>query len=194
MQDAAEWFAPGQKFGPQHPGQPTPVPLPYTNEGGNLGKNAPERIKQQSGHLMYPLQQVCIRWRVRSDSKALSWPPEACSDGSRPLQVTICVARCLTGVDARLQEMADLDTIDISHDSVVVLKHHGSYMQQDRDFQVRNQFNGMQADKAKYAQSFQVHSNSQLLGHPTAKNSVFPEWQGATIKPRIYRLYSKKGA
>jgi hypothetical protein len=90
--------------------------------------------------------------------------------------------------------MADMETIDISGDSVVVLKHHGSYMQQDRDFQVRNQFNGMQADKAKYAQSFQVHSNSQLLGHPTAKNSVFPEWQGATIKPRIYRLYSKKGA
>ena len=52
--------------------------------------------------------------------------------------------------------MADLETIDISGDSVVVLKHHGSYMQQNRDFQVRNAFNGGQADKVKYAQSYQV--------------------------------------
>ena len=58
MQDVAEWMAPGQVFGPQNPGQSTPVPLPYTNQGGNLGKNKPEGIKKDSGHLMYPLQQV----------------------------------------------------------------------------------------------------------------------------------------
>jgi len=77
------------------------VPLPYTNQGANLGKNKPEHIKKDSGHLMYPLQ----------------------------------------------QEMADLETIDISDDSVVVLKHHGSYMQQNRDLQ--------RTDKQGYAQSFQ---------------------------------------
>jgi hypothetical protein len=46
--------------------------------------------------------------------------------------------------------MADLETIDISDDSVVVLKHHGSYMQQNRDLQ--------RTDKQGYAQSFQVHT------------------------------------
>jgi len=49
-----------------------------------------------------------------------------------------------------MQEMADLETIDISDDSVVVLKHHGSYMQQNRDLQ--------RTDKQGYAQSFQVHT------------------------------------
>jgi len=46
-----------------------------------------------------------------------------------------------------LQEMADLETIDISENSVVVLKHHGSYMQQNRDLQ--------RTDKAGYAASYQ---------------------------------------
>ena len=36
------------------------MPLPYTNAGANLGKNAPEGIKKGSGHLMYPLQQVTL--------------------------------------------------------------------------------------------------------------------------------------
>ena len=57
-QEAAEWFTPGQTIGPQNPGQQSPVPLPYTNEGGNLGKNHPEAVKKGSAHLMYPLQQV----------------------------------------------------------------------------------------------------------------------------------------
>jgi hypothetical protein len=60
-QDVAEWLAPGQVFGPQNPGQKPPVPLPYTNQGANLGKNKPEHIKKDSGHLMYPLQQVASR-------------------------------------------------------------------------------------------------------------------------------------
>ena len=46
-----------------------------------------------------------------------------------------------------LQEMADKETIDISHDAVIVLKHHGSYMQQNRDLQ--------RTDKAAYAASYQ---------------------------------------
>lgn len=46
-----------------------------------------------------------------------------------------------------LQEMADKETIDISHDAVIVLKHHGSYMQQNRDLQ--------RTDKAGYANSYQ---------------------------------------
>jgi len=54
--------------------------------------------------------------------------------------------------------MADMETIDISADSVVVLKHHGSYMQQNRDFQVRNAFNGGQSDKPAYIKSYQVCS------------------------------------
>ena len=60
------------------------------------------------------------------------------------------------------QEMADMETIDVSHDSVVVLKHHGSYMQQNRDYQVRNAFNGGVADKAKYAQSYQVRRQARM--------------------------------
>ena len=60
-QDVAEWLAPGQVFGPQNPGQKPPVPLPYINLGANLGKNKPEHIKKNSGHLMYPLQQVASR-------------------------------------------------------------------------------------------------------------------------------------
>lgn len=43
--------------------------------------------------------------------------------------------------------MADKETIDISHDAVIVLKHHGSYMQQNRDLQ--------RTDKAGYANSYQ---------------------------------------
>jgi hypothetical protein len=43
-----------------------------------------------------------------------------------------------------------METIDISDDSVVVLKHHGSYMQQNRDLQ--------RTDKAGYAASYQVLS------------------------------------
>jgi hypothetical protein len=46
-----------------------------------------------------------------------------------------------------------METIDISGDSVVVLKHHGSYMQQNRDLQ--------RTDKAGYAQSYQVHTRPQ---------------------------------
>lgn len=46
-----------------------------------------------------------------------------------------------------LQEMADQETIDLSHDGVIVLKHHGSYMQQNRDVQ--------RTDKAAYAASYQ---------------------------------------
>ena len=55
-----------------------------------------------------------------------------------------------------------METIDVSHDSVVVLKHHGSYMQQNRDYQVRNAFNGGVADKAKYAQSYQVRRQARM--------------------------------
>jgi len=58
--------------------------------------------------------------------------------------------------------MADMETIDISADSVVVLKHHGSYMQQNRDFQVRNAFNGGQSDKPAYIKSHQVCSYSNF--------------------------------
>jgi len=46
-----------------------------------------------------------------------------------------------------LQEMADKETIQLTDQSVVVLKHHGSYQQQNRDLQ--------RTDKAGYADSFQ---------------------------------------
>ena len=58
MQDPSAWMAPGQQWGPQNPKQKPPVPLPYTNQGENLGKNKPEFIKKDSAHLRYPLKQV----------------------------------------------------------------------------------------------------------------------------------------
>jgi len=94
----AAWMAPGQKIGPQSPGQPWPDKA-YDNL--NVAKNKPEYAKKDSAHLRYPLQ----------------------------------------------QEMADSETISISHDAVIVLKHHGSYMQQDRSFQ--------RTDKQAYADSYQ---------------------------------------
>lgn len=45
------------------------------------------------------------------------------------------------------QEMDDKETISLTDESVVVLKHHGSYMQQNRDVQ--------RTDKAAYAASYQ---------------------------------------
>lgn len=51
--------------------------------------------------------------------------------------------------------MADLDEISISHDSMIILKHHGSYMQQNRDLQ--------RSDKAGYAASYQVFSPLRSL-------------------------------
>ena len=79
--------------------------------------------------------------------------------------------------------MADLDTIDISHDSIVVLKHHGSYMQQDRDFQVRNKYNGMTADKAKYAQSYQVRGPDPQPSRLHAKRFRFAYMRQIQIFP-----------
>lgn len=95
----ASMFAPGQKVGPQQPGQESPVKYEYDNQ--LLDKNKVEGTKADSGHLRFPLQ----------------------------------------------QEMADLDEISISHDSMIILKHHGSYMQQNRDLQ--------RSDKAGYAASYQ---------------------------------------
>jgi sulfite reductase beta subunit-like hemoprotein len=46
-----------------------------------------------------------------------------------------------------VQEMADSSRIDLTDEAVIILKHHGSYMQQNRDLQ--------RTDKAAYAQSFQ---------------------------------------
>ena len=43
--------------------------------------------------------------------------------------------------------MADQERIDLTDEAVIILKHHGSYMQQNRDLQ--------RTDKAAYAQSFQ---------------------------------------
>jgi len=92
-------MAPGQKYGPQMPGQPLPTPVDYDNT--NLDKNKVEPTKSVSGHLRFPLQ----------------------------------------------QEMQDFEDISISHDAMIILKHHGSYMQQNRDLQ--------RSDKAGYAASYQ---------------------------------------
>ncbi|EKX41980.1 sulfite reductase [Guillardia theta CCMP2712] len=97
--DLSAWFAPGQKYGPQNPGQPAPTQLPYDNN--KLDKNKVEAIKVSGDHLKSPLQ----------------------------------------------QEMADLESIDISDEAVVILKHHGSYQQQNRDLQ--------KSDKKGYADSYQ---------------------------------------
>eukprot|EP00960_Hanusia_phi_P070630 767352-Hanusia_phi.AAC.7 len=97
--DLSAWFAPGQKYGPQNPGQPAPTQLPYDNN--KLDKNKVEAIKVSGDHLKAPLQ----------------------------------------------QELADMETIDISDEAVVILKHHGSYQQQNRDLQ--------KSDKKGYAESFQ---------------------------------------
>jgi sulfite reductase beta subunit-like hemoprotein len=43
--------------------------------------------------------------------------------------------------------MADSARIDLTDEAVIILKHHGSYMQQNRDLQ--------RTDKAAYAQSYQ---------------------------------------
>lgn len=48
-------MAPGQKFGPQNPGQPW-TDKPYNNLA--VPKNKPEYAKKDSGHLRFPLEQV----------------------------------------------------------------------------------------------------------------------------------------
>lgn len=53
-----------------------------------------------------------------------------------------------------------METIDISGDSVVVLKHHGSYMQQNRDLQ--------RSDKAGYAASYQVLCAARACAHESS--------------------------
>jgi len=166
-QDVAEWLAPGQVFGPQNPGQKPPVPLPYTNQGANLGKNKPEHIKKDSGHLMYPLQQVASERekKERGTRKREGWREP-------------CAADCACGVLEGMQEMADLETIDISDDSVVVLKHHGSYMQQNRDLQ--------RTDKQGYAQSFQVHTHHHT--HARAHtHSPLPHYAACATQSRMVK-------
>ena len=55
-------MAPGQKFGPQSPGQPWPD-KPYNNLA--VPKNKPEYAKKDSAHLRFPLQQVSLPCRRR---------------------------------------------------------------------------------------------------------------------------------
>jgi len=82
----APWMVPGQKYGPQAPGQP--ADKPYTN----LEKlNGVEPVKRDSGPVGSQLLE--------------------------PLKT----------------DMSNMEEISISKDSVVVLKHHGSYQQQDRE-------------------------------------------------------------
>ena len=78
-------------MGPQNPGQKTPVPLPYTNAGANLGKNAPEGIKKGSGHLMYPLQQVTLA------SLAIQYSFAQSMLATRESSVRARQARCYAG-------------------------------------------------------------------------------------------------
>jgi hypothetical protein len=51
----AAWMAPGQKWGPQNPGQPW-TDKPYDNL--DMPKNKPEYAKKEAAHLRFPLKQV----------------------------------------------------------------------------------------------------------------------------------------
>jgi len=84
--EPSSFMVPGQKYGPQAPGQP--ADKPYTN----IDKlNAVEPVKRDSGPVDAQLMQ--------------------------PLK----------------DDMGNMEEISISKDSVIVLKHHGSYQQQDRE-------------------------------------------------------------
>jgi len=62
-------MAPGQKFGPQSPGQPW-TDKPYDNL--DVSKNKPEYAKKDSGHLRFPLEQVHA---VPHGQLWGAWPP-----------------------------------------------------------------------------------------------------------------------